>query len=128
MNLVDLSRRLLVSTFMTILVIVVQLYTLITLPLYYIIQRPWIIRSRLNKIRLRPIEPALINTDPNSSVPSLSPVYVRNDDVEYDLPILHHDTLIEMFGQLVPTYGADYRCIGKVSILIFYLDYFLKSL
>ncbi|XP_027202912.2 long-chain-fatty-acid--CoA ligase 4-like [Dermatophagoides pteronyssinus] len=89
--------------------IIIQLYTWITLPIYFLLQQPW--KNRYGNDRKR------IRTYRKSSTIEMTDIYVRDDNGDYDYPIFEKSTLTEMFDDLIRIYPPDRHCLGYRKIL-----------
>lgn len=127
-------RRSLITIFMAIFISVVQTYTWITLPIYFILQKPWLKRklNARNRVKIYKPSPSLTvpsiksesinsyhhhhhnnNYDQLSNGLSLSPIYIRDDCGEYNHPIFKFETLTEIVNNIPNLYGPDVPCLGK---------------
>ncbi|KAH7638786.1 long chain fatty acid coa ligase-like protein [Dermatophagoides farinae] len=98
------------TLFMILFKIIIQLYTWITLPLYFIIQQPWNHRRRNENNRLR------IHRH-ESDKSDMTDIYIRNDSGVYDHPIFEQSTLTKMFQETIRINRHDQPCLGYRKIL-----------
>nr|XP_046917028.1 LOW QUALITY PROTEIN: long chain acyl-CoA synthetase 9, chloroplastic-like [Dermatophagoides farinae] len=131
-------RRSLITIFMAIFISVVQTYTWITLPIYFILQKPWLKRklNARNRVKIYKPSPSLTvpsiksesinsyhhhhhnnNYDQLSNGLSLSPIYIRDDCGEYNHPIFKFETLTEIVNNIPNLYGPDVPCLGYRQVL-----------
>lgn len=116
---------------MLVFIFVVQVYTWITLPIYYFVQKPWIKRSKNDAKRVRIFEPSkdnsiltMVNTDSTSAKspnePLLSPIYEREDSRIYDFNAFKYSNLVDMFDHMTDVFNPNSPCIGKFHLIRFY--------
>lgn len=130
-------RRSLITIFMAIFISVVQTYTWITLPIYYLLQKPWLKRklNLRNRVKIYNPSSAPLTTIPsvesdsnnnNQSINklSLSPIYIRDDCGEYNHPLYSFKTVNDIIENLTNLHGSDQPCLGKLLYLIFFNDLF----
>lgn len=117
-----MARPLFVGAFMALFVSVVQLYTWITLPVYFLTQKPWQRRARNRRCRVKIINTPSPTYTSTSGTPlseeeeeerMMSPVYVRDYVPQQKHPVVHLDTVTEMLDRVVETHGANNKALGR---------------
>lgn len=115
-----LARRTLIGLFMAIFISVVQLYTIVTLPIYYLIQKPWIRTELTKKRRVMEWEKTGPEGSSTKVTPELeeeekqmSPVYVRAQKPSKSHPLLECTSMMEALGLLTKLYDPNTECLGK---------------
>lgn len=122
----NLLSKLLISAFMVVFIFVIQVYTWITLPIYFLVQKPWINRAKNDAKRVRIFDPSKNNstfTVPNHdsnrakspNEPLMSPIYERVDTQIYDFNYFKYDNLVDMFDHMGENFNPNSPCIGKFT-------------
>ena len=116
-----MARSILVSAFMGLFVSVVQIYTWVTLPIYFLSQKPWQKRAKSAKNRVKLQVPPLIvpqgnmfANDEEEEDKQMSAIYVRDFECKKKHPILtDNDSVTDMLDKLVEVHGANNLALGK---------------
>ena len=112
-----MARPILVSAFMALFVSVVQLYTWVTLPIYFFSQKPWIRRAKSARNRVKLAVPSQ-SLNPNDAINeeeeegTLSATYVRDYVIQKEHDIIKLDTVTEMLDRVVEVHGANNKALG----------------
>ncbi|KAI2808186.1 Long-chain-fatty-acid--CoA ligase 4 [Blomia tropicalis] len=107
-----MAGSILVKTFMGLFVTIVEMYTLVTLPVYFLIQKPWIRRRKSERNRVKIQNPPLIEEDK-----SMSAIFVRDVVIKQLHEIIHLDTVTEMLDKLPQFVGGKKNALGYRQIL-----------
>ena len=102
----DFATLILKNLFIAILHIVVVLYTYLTLPIYWFIQKPWKKLKKANFVRAEPIIPV----DPSSP-------WVGKFDNKYPYILDHVSTIDEMMSKVGDYFNLDRRALGYRRVL-----------
>lgn len=122
-----MARPLLVGAFMAFFISVVQLYTWVTLPVYFLSQKPWQRRARNRRCRVKvtstpaksPFNSSSTDkahsqlTEEEEEERMMSPVYERDYVVQQKHPVIHLDTVTEMLDRVVEAHGANNKALGR---------------
>lgn len=119
-----MARPILVGAFMVLFVTVVQLYTWITLPIYFFSQKPWQRRARSTRNRVKRMV-SLHSLNPNNGLSLeeeeeeclMSETYVRDYAIHREHEIIKLNTVTEMLDMVADIHGANSRALGEFLYL-----------
>lgn len=116
-----MANRVLINSFMAIFMTVVQVYTYITLPIYFFIQRPWQRRAADRRLRIC-VDPKAQATLPRNATEAeeekaMSPVFMR-DQHSKEHPLISLNSVTEVWDNIVEHHGTDYKILGKCNNVV----------